>query len=65
MKPHNPSAHTGDQTNALAEEHTTNWPAWLRWGLTASAVLLTLAVFGLYQRPDFLMTLADQLWACF
>jgi len=30
---------------------------------TALAVLL--AVFALYTRPEFLVTLADQLWACF
>ncbi|MGE0497027.1 MAG: hypothetical protein AB7I35_04605 [Ramlibacter sp.] len=34
----------------------------LAWGV-ALAVLL--AVFALYTRPDFLVTLADQLWACF
>ena len=33
--------------------------AWL------AATLLLLAVFGLYTRPDFLVSLADQLWACF
>lgn len=32
-------------------------------GATAVAVLL--AVFALYTRPDFLVTLADQIWACF
>lgn len=38
----------------------------LRQGLTWGVVLLVLlAVFALYSRPDFLMTLADQLWACF
>lgn len=31
----------------------------------ASALVLLLAVFALYTRPDFLLTLADQLWACF
>jgi hypothetical protein len=30
---------------------------------TATAVLL--AVFALYTRPEFLVTLADQIWACF
>ncbi|WP_279343527.1 hypothetical protein [Variovorax terrae] len=30
---------------------------------TALAVLL--AVFALYTRPDFLVTLANQVWACF
>lgn len=34
----------------------------LAWAL-ALAVLL--AVFALYTRPDFLVSLADQLWACF
>jgi hypothetical protein len=29
------------------------------------AVAATLGVFALYARPDFLLTLADQLWACF
>jgi hypothetical protein len=35
--------------------------------LTAFAVALAalLAVFALYTRPDFLVTLADQIWACF
>ena len=34
----------------------------LAWG-AAAAVLL--AVFALYTRPDMMVTLADQLWACF
>jgi hypothetical protein len=34
----------------------------LAWsGITA----VLLAVFALYTRPDFLVTLANQLWACF
>ncbi|HEX5388631.1 MAG TPA: hypothetical protein VFW67_02615 [Burkholderiaceae bacterium] len=32
---------------------------------TVLAALALLAVFGLYTRPDFLLQLADQLWACF
>jgi hypothetical protein len=35
---------------------------WLAW---ASALVLLLAVFALYTRPEFLVTLADQIWACF
>ncbi len=31
----------------------------------AAALLLLVAVFALYQRPDFLVMLADQAWACF
>jgi hypothetical protein len=38
------------------------WPGWIGAGL-ALAVLL--AVFSLYTRPTFLLTLASQLWACF
>jgi len=34
----------------------------LAWAL---ALLALLAVFALYTRPDFLLTLADQLWSCF
>lgn len=31
----------------------------------ATALAVLLAVFALYTRPDFLVTLADQIWACF
>ncbi|MDD0836987.1 hypothetical protein PSQ40_00235 [Curvibacter sp. HBC61] len=37
----------------------------LRAGLTLVAVLLLLAVFALYAQPDFLLTLSNQIWACF
>jgi hypothetical protein len=30
-----------------------------------TAVAVLLGVFALYSRPEFLITLADQLWACF
>jgi hypothetical protein len=36
-----------------------------RLALYALAVAATLGVFALYARPDFLLTLADQIWACF
>ena len=32
---------------------------------SSAAVAVLLAVFALYTRPEFLVTLADQLWACF
>ena len=38
---------------------------WLRAGMWASITAILLGVFALYARPEFLMTLADQLWACF
>ena len=33
--------------------------------LWCGALLVLLAVFSLYLRPAFLLTLADQLWSCF
>jgi hypothetical protein len=36
-----------------------------RLALYVLAVAVVLGVFALYLRPDFLRTLADQLWACF
>lgn len=33
--------------------------------LYAVAIAATLGVFALYLRPEFLLTLADQIWACF
>jgi hypothetical protein len=33
--------------------------------LYAVAVGALLAVFALYSRPDFLFTLANQIWLCF
>ncbi len=32
-------------------------------GIATVAALL--GVFALYMRPDFLVTLADQIWSCF
>ena len=37
----------------------------VRWLAGGAAVLACLAVFGLYTAPDFMVLLADQLWACF
>ncbi|MBT2304489.1 hypothetical protein J7E70_29100 [Variovorax paradoxus] len=34
-------------------------------GWLGAGVLVLLAVFALYTRPGFLVTLADQIWACF
>ena len=31
----------------------------------ATAVALSLGVFSLYMRPDFMVLLANQVWACF
>ena len=35
---------------------------WLGWAL---AVVVCLGVFGMYTAPDFMVMLADQVWACF
>lgn len=36
-----------------------------RWIATALALAVLLAVFALYLQPEFMRTLADQIWACF
>lgn len=36
-----------------------------RYLLYAGAVTVLLVVFSLYTRPDFLVTLSNQVWACF
>ena len=40
-------------------------PALSRILTWAAVVTATLAVLGLYLRPAFMVTLADQLWSCF
>ncbi len=36
-----------------------------KWLGYATALAITLAVFALYLRPDVMVMLADQFWACF
>ena len=36
-----------------------------RAALRAAAITLLAAVFVLYLQPDFVVTLANQVWACF
>lgn len=36
-----------------------------RLGLAGVALLALAAVFALYLRPDFMVQLSNQLWACF
>ena len=36
-----------------------------RWLALAVVLAVLLAVFALYLRPEFMHTLADQIWACF
>jgi hypothetical protein len=31
----------------------------------SAAIAVLLGVFALYSRPDFLVAIADQVWACF
>lgn len=38
---------------------------WQRVLIWAAIFTVLLAVFALYTRADFLVTLADQVWACF
>lgn len=36
-----------------------------RWIAALAVLAVLLAVFTLYLQPDFMRTLADQIWACF
>ncbi len=38
---------------------------WQRFLLYAVAAALLALVFGWYLEPDFMLTVADQIWACF
>lgn len=40
-------------------------PRWLRAVIWAAIAAALLAVFALYTQPEFMLTLADQVWACF
>lgn len=37
----------------------------LKIALWSAALAASLGVFSLYTRPDFLLTLASQVWSCF
>ena len=50
---------------ALPETTQVRAPRWRSWVLGAMAVAAALAVFALYTQPDFMVMLADQMWACF
>lgn len=45
--------------------HSAPLPMWLRALIWAVVLAALLAVFALYTRPEFMLTLADQVWACF
>lgn len=36
-----------------------------KWVVGATVLAVLLAVFALYLQPDFMRTVADQIWACF
>ena len=38
---------------------------WWHGLLWLAVLLILLAVFALYTQPDFMVMLADQVWACF
>lgn len=42
-----------------------NKPLAMRALAWTAAVAALLATFALYHRPEFLVSLADQLWSCF
>lgn len=58
MTPHATAASPAT-TDATRRQHA------VRWLVGTVAVLASLAVFGLYTEPEFMVMLADQMWACF
>ena len=38
---------------------------WQRISIWCAVLVLLLAVFALYLQPEFMLTLAYQVWACF
>lgn len=36
-----------------------------RWIAALGLLAVLLGVFALYLQPDFMLTVADQIWACF
>ncbi|MBY0464577.1 MAG: hypothetical protein K2W33_06505 [Burkholderiales bacterium] len=56
--------HTSDATPADTALPTHPLPSWTGWLVWLVLLGLLLAVFGLYMQPDFLLTLANQLWSC-
>ena len=38
---------------------------WQHIAIWAAVLAVLLAVFALYLQPQFMLTLADQVWACF
>lgn len=49
-------------------EHTQTsapWPLWQRAALWLLAGAALAGVFALYLEPDFMLTMANQVWACF
>lgn len=54
--------------NAHAPVPSARQAGWRRWGGLAAWAAMglgSLAVFMLYLRPDFLVMMADAVWACF
>ena len=61
-----------DTPASVNESDAGSLPAALSWSRSwahawalASAVALLLGVFSLYVHPDFMVMLADMVWACF
>ena len=54
-----------DPARHAAADTAPRTPRAIRWAVGAAAVLACLLVFGLYTAPDFMVRLADQVWACF
>ncbi|WP_169737286.1 hypothetical protein [Simplicispira psychrophila] len=53
------------RTLAPATSEAQRPAVWRRWAVRALVLIALLLVFALYSNPDFMVMLADQMWACF
>jgi hypothetical protein len=58
---HVPQAHAPNDLVTRSKPLQSVW----RWGLYLVVAAVCTLVFGLYLRPDMMVTLTEQLWACF
>ena len=55
-----------NESNAASRPAASSWSrSWAHAWALAGAVALLLGVFSLYVHPDFMVMLADMVWACF
>ena len=56
--------HSTSTPNKLTQPSLPRWPAYRRMTIWLVVSLALAGVFALYVQPDFMVLLADQVWAC-